>query len=91
MASFVVDSANGRQSVTATNSDGSSIVVYEQGAHLAHWRNANGDELLYLSPKAVYDDRTAIRGGVPIIFPQFGARGSLKPSHGFARLRPWKL
>jgi len=32
----------------------------------------------------------AIRGGVPIIFPQFGGTGQL-PAHGFARNLTWEL
>ncbi|XP_050340534.1 uncharacterized protein LOC126766909 [Bactrocera neohumeralis] len=90
MASFIPD-ADGRAFVTVKNEDGSSIVVYEQGAHITSWKNAKGTEMLYLSPNAIKKDRVPIRGGVPIIFPQFGNRGPLTPSHGFARIRQWKL
>ncbi|ESL12005.1 hypothetical protein TRSC58_00235 [Trypanosoma rangeli SC58] len=76
--------------VVAKHSDGSSITVHTQGAHLTSWRDAGGEELLYTSPVAVYKEGTPIRGGVPIIFPQFGNLGSL-PSHGFARIREWKV
>ncbi|EPY27755.1 glucose-6-phosphate 1-epimerase [Strigomonas culicis] len=47
--------------------------------------------MLYMSPTAEYKERVPLRGGVPLIFPQFGSRGPLSPSHGFARIRPWKL
>ena len=90
MAAFIPD-ANGRNSITVRNDDGSSITVYEQGAHLASWKSADGVEHLYLSPKAIVEDRKALRGGVPIIFPQFGAFGPMLPTHGFARIRPWKV
>lgn len=90
MASYIPD-AHGRGYVTVKNDDGSSIVVYEQGAHITSWKTADGEEHLYVSPKAVYAERVPIRGGVPIIFPQFGNRGPLTPSHGFARIRLWKL
>ncbi|KEG15320.1 aldose 1-epimerase-like protein [Trypanosoma grayi] len=76
--------------VVAKCNDGSSITVYPQGAHLTSWRNRDGEELLYTSPSAVYKDGVAIRGGVPIIFPQFGNLGPL-PAHGFARVRQWTL
>ncbi|RNF20762.1 aldose 1-epimerase-like protein [Trypanosoma conorhini] len=76
--------------VVAKHDDGSSITVHTQGAHLTSWRNAAGEELLYTSPDAVYKEGVPIRGGVPVIFPQFGGLGPLR-SHGFARIREWKL
>lgn len=82
---------DGRACIEVKNNDGSSITVYEQGAHLSSWVNDKGQEKLYLSPCAVKKDRYALRGGVPLIFPQFGNRGPLTPSHGFARLRPWTV
>jgi glucose-6-phosphate 1-epimerase len=47
-------------------------------------------ERLYLSPNASRTPSAAIRGGIPVIFPQFGGRGPLV-KHGFARLREWQL
>jgi glucose-6-phosphate 1-epimerase len=90
MAAFIPDT-NRRNSITVHNDDGSSITVYEQGAHLASWKSVDGVEHLYLSPKAIFEDRKALRGGVPLIFPQFGAYGPMLPVHGFARVRPWKV
>ncbi|KAK7196253.1 aldose 1-epimerase-like protein [Novymonas esmeraldas] len=90
MAAFVADS-RGRNAITVRNDDGSSVTVYEQGAHLSSWKTSDGKEHLYLSPNAIYEDRTALRGGVPLIFPQFGPYGSLLPVHGFARIRPWQV
>lgn len=45
---------------------------------------------LWLSPLAEYGPGRAIRGGVPVIFPQFAGRGQL-PRHGFARDRAWQV
>jgi glucose-6-phosphate 1-epimerase len=45
---------------------------------------------LFLSERNVWDGQTAIRGGVPVCFPQFNQRGDL-PKHGFARNVAWQL
>lgn len=58
------------------------------GAHALSWR-CQGRERLYLSPRASFGEGKAIRGGVPVIFPQFGERGG-GPRHGFARTSAWE-
>lgn len=68
--------------------DGAEATVLLHGGQLVSWRTADGVEQLYLSPRAVIDGRQAVRGGVPVIFPQFNQRGPL-PRHGFARQRAW--
>jgi glucose-6-phosphate 1-epimerase len=73
-----------------TNAAGARAELVLQGAHLTSWVPVGGSEQLYLSGAAVYRPRAAIRGGVPVIFPQFGGFGSL-PKHGFARILPWEL
>lgn len=70
--------------------EGDAVTVALHGAHLLSWTTAEGRERLYLSPAAVFDGRTAIRGGVPICCPQFNQRGML-PKHGFMRNLPWVL
>ena len=69
---------------------GASATVALLGAQLLSWIPAAGGERLYLSPRAVFDGRSAIRGGIPVCFPQFNARGPL-PKHGFARNRAWQV
>ena len=69
--------------------NGDSVFVAQQGAHVLSWQ-AQGKERLFLSPASVCDGVTAIRGGVPVCFPQFNQRGNL-PKHGFARNIPWRL
>lgn len=66
---------------------GDRVVVAQHGAHVLSWVAA-GRERLYLSPRSVMDGQAAIRGGIPVCFPQFNQRGSL-PKHGFARNLPW--
>lgn len=69
--------------------DGARATVLLHGAHLVSWVPAGGEEQLYLSPTAKYGPGTSVRGGVPVIFPQFNARGPL-PRHGLVRTRSWQ-
>lgn len=91
MSCFQQD-ANGRNMVVVTNeTDGSQITIYQQGGHISSWKTATGEEHLYNSPKTIYADGKAIRGGVPLIFPQFSDLGPLPVSHGFLRVSNFEL
>jgi glucose-6-phosphate 1-epimerase len=68
---------------------GDSCTVALHGGQVLSWITADGVERLYLSPEARFDGKTAIRGGVPVCWPQFNQRGPL-PKHGFARNLPWR-
>ncbi len=74
--------------LTLTAPDGAQAEIYLHGAHVTSWTPADGGERLYLSPRAEFRPGAAIRGGVPIIFPQFAGFGPL-PKHGFARSIVW--
>lgn len=66
-----------------------TVLVALHGAHVLSWQTGDGRERLYLSPQAVMDGQAAIRGGVPLCFPQFNTRGPL-PKHGFVRNLAWQ-
>jgi len=70
--------------------DGASAIATLQGAHLVSWKPAGGEECLYVSERSPFEAGRAIRGGVPIVFPQFADRGPLA-QHGFARTQPWSF
>ncbi|MEB0010732.1 D-hexose-6-phosphate mutarotase [Glaciimonas sp. Gout2] len=76
--------------ITVVSGDGAEVSVSLHGGHICSWRTADGFERLFLSPLTKWDGHTAIRGGIPVIFPQFGNRGSLQ-KHGFARTEQWTL
>ncbi|MEO6280412.1 D-hexose-6-phosphate mutarotase [Roseateles sp.] len=76
--------------ITLEAPDGASLKLSPQGAHLLSWKPAGAAEQLYLSPRSEFTPGKAIRGGVPVCFPQFAERGPL-PKHGFARTLPWEL
>jgi len=70
--------------------DGARAMFSRYGGHVLSWQPAGGHgEQLYLSPRSGFDAGQAIRGGVPVVFPQFSERGPL-PRHGFVRTRSWQ-
>jgi glucose-6-phosphate 1-epimerase len=69
---------------------GDSVTVLLRGAQVISWVDASGVERLYCSPTSPLKGPQAVRGGVPVIFPQFSGRGPLM-RHGFARMRGWTL
>jgi len=76
--------------IQLTSPDGAAAMLSLQGGHLLSWKPAGAGEQLYLSPRSEFVPGKAIRGGVPVCFPQFAERGPL-PKHGFARTLPWEL
>jgi len=69
---------------------GASAVVSKLGAQVLSWVTPDGRERLFLSDKAVFDGSVAIRGGIPVCWPQFAGLGEL-PKHGFVRTLPWQV
>ncbi len=63
--------------------------IYLYGATVTAWRRNGSQDLLFLSSRSDLTGNKPIRGGIPIIFPQFG-NGPL-PAHGFARNNPWNI
>ena len=82
---------SGLDRVVLRSTDGASAEVHLHGAHVTSWRPAlSGDERLFLSARSGFHRGAAIRGGIPVIFPQFASEGPL-PKHGFARTSAWTL
>jgi glucose-6-phosphate 1-epimerase len=67
--------------------------LYLQGAQVTGWKNSGDRPVLFVSPNSALAPGRAIRGGIPIIFPWFGAsrQAPTAPQHGFARTSPWHL
>ena len=67
--------------------------VYAHGAHVTHYARRGERPLLFLSSRSSFEPGKAIRGGVPVIFPWFGARAAHPgaPSHGVARTAAWRV
>ncbi|KAK4360785.1 hypothetical protein RND71_019737 [Anisodus tanguticus] len=91
MTSNIIHDADGSPSrIVLKEPTGSTAEVLFQGGQVVSWKNERREELLFRSNKTLWKPPKAIRGGIPISFPQFGSFGSLE-RHGFARNRVWSL
>lgn len=86
----VTKDRNGIDQVLLRNPRGASARISLHGGQVLSWRTDRGEELLFTSTKAIFKPPHAVRGGIPICFPQFGNRGSLE-QHGFARNKIWVI
>jgi D-hexose-6-phosphate mutarotase len=76
-----------------------SASVCLQGAQLIHWQPHDQiHPVLWLSAGARYEPGKAIRGGIPVCWPWFGAAvagcaqpAAAGPAHGFARTQTWQF
>ncbi len=55
--------------VTAVLPSGESVEILLHGATVLSWKDASGDEKLWLSEAAKLDGSGAARGGIPLVFP----------------------
>lgn len=80
----------GLPTVTLTHACGSSAEVALFGGCVLSWRQASGDEVLYVRPDAVFDKSKPVSGGIPHCFPSFGPSDRMQ-QHGFARNVDWAV
>lgn len=81
---------HGIDAVRLNGPQGTTVTVSLLGGQLLSWVTQDGRERIFLSERAVFDGSVAIRGGIPVCFPQFSNLGDL-PKHGFLRTKAWKL
>ncbi len=82
---------NGDLSKVGIHSATSDAEIYLEGAQVTHFQKKDEAPLLFLSQFSRWQSGHPIRGGVPIIFPWFGAREGGASMHGFARIKTWEL
>lgn len=75
-----------------------AATLFLQGAHLTDWTPTGEAPVLFTSGASLFTPGKAIRGGIPVIFPWFGAPDTSpvhpppgSASHGYARVWPWTL
>nr|XP_027102033.1 putative glucose-6-phosphate 1-epimerase isoform X1 [Coffea arabica] len=86
----MINDADGSPRVILSEPTGSTAEVLLYGGQVVSWKNERREELLFVTKKALWKPSKAVRGGIPIYFPQFANFGPLE-RHGFARNRLWSL
>merc|ERR1711938_241329 len=57
-----------------THPSGASCEVVLTGAHVTSWKTRDGVERLFVSSASGFGPGVAIRGGIPVCWPQFAGR-----------------
>jgi glucose-6-phosphate 1-epimerase len=86
-------SGNGNLPKILIGTKAANAEIYLYGAQVTSWRPAGADEVLFVSEKSYWEAGRAIRGGIPVCFPWFRAKAGDKsaPSHGFVRIKEWRV
>lgn len=89
MSVEITKHASGLPQVRVVSLDGASVDVHLQGAHVDNWVTAKKRRPLFMSRDAVFQTGKALRGGIPICWPQFSDLGPIAVMHGYARTAQW--
>lgn len=73
------------------SASGASCTIHDFGATVISFQTQSGKECLFVSRDAKKDGSKAIRGGIPLVFPQFGQPDKSMPQHGFLRNNFWTV
>jgi D-hexose-6-phosphate mutarotase len=84
---------NGGLTKVSISNVAGSAEVYLHGAHVTHFQPRGLQPVLWMSSTSAFKSDKAIRGGVPICWPWFGANPTdpKLPMHGFARVNEWAV
>ena len=75
------------------NSKAHATISTYSGQVLSYRPKNQQEDLLFVSDQAYYEDGKAIKGGIPVCWPWFGADpdDQGRPAHGFVRNRQWEV
>lgn len=87
-----IEGKGGLPCIAIDNGAACALVSIYGGQVLGYQPAGTTEEILFLSQKAHYAEGKAIKGGIPICWPWFGANPEGEgPAHGFARNRMWNV
>jgi glucose-6-phosphate 1-epimerase len=88
-----VDIEHGFTYIEINNAKAHATISTYSGQVLSYRPKSQKDDLLFVSDKAYYESGKAIKGGIPVCWPWFGADpdDQGRPAHGFVRNRQWEV
>ena len=88
-----VEIEHGFTYIEINNDKAHATISTYSGQVLSYRPKGQQADLLFVSDKAYYEDGKAIKGGIPVCWPWFGADpdDQGRPAHGFVRNRQWEV
>lgn len=88
-----VEIEHGFTYIEINNAKAHATISTYSGQVLSYRPKSQKDDLLFVSDKAYYEDGKAIKGGIPVCWPWFGADPDDlgRTAHGFVRNRQWEV
>jgi glucose-6-phosphate 1-epimerase len=91
-----IEGAGGLPFISITNDKASALISIYAGQVLSFKPTGEKEDFFFISENAYFEEGKAIKGGIPICWPWFGAAPSSlsnsdSPSHGFARDHFWSV
>jgi len=88
-----VDIEHGFTYIEINNASAHATISTYSGQVLSYRPKSQKEDLLFVSDKAYYAEGKAIKGGIPVCWPWFGADPDElgRPAHGFVRNRQWEV
>lgn len=88
-----VEAQEGFVIVVIENAEATASIALQGGQLLSYQLKDDELPLIWVSGQAKYSHGNAVRGGIPVCWPWFGAHATKAdcPAHGFARTAPWRV
>ena len=88
-----VEIEHGFTYIEINNARAHATISTYSGQVLSYRPKTQQHDLLFVSDRAYYEDGKAIKGGIPVCWPWFGADPDDlgRPAHGFVRNRQWEV
>ena len=88
-----VEIEHGFTYIEINNAKAHATISTYSGQVLSYRPKTQQHDLLFVSDKAYYENGKAVKGGIPVCWPWFGADPDNlgRPAHGFVRNRQWEV